>query len=558
LAVGYFFGGAFQMIETWITRIGLFALIAVIFFLVLWFSIKKGEKAWEYTVSFIQSTGWSFVNSYPVRWFYHKFPKTYIFIANRLKKDSFWGMPFTLLSVSLFVTALGLFTITRNVLLSSSVVSLDMKIENLLVVFRDSFLVKFFLCVTALGEAQIIVSVVLIVTALFWLWKKRFYIMSLWITVAGSAISAYIAKILINRERPGGNIPVFTENFFSFPSGHSASIIALLGFLTYCVWRNYKTWRIRVNTFFVASFIIILVGFSRLYLGVHFLSDVLGGYLIGFLWMLLGIAISEWLIIKSHKRGGEQIIAEIRDEKVVNEKHHWLKFFTGILVMSEVFYTASFIISFKPIFNVVDQTAERQILVRDISDPLFEKYIPKFPENLTGDYQTPLNFVVIATDNESFKQSILDIGWLSADSVGLKSFTKIIITYFKNISYDTAPITPLFWHGRPYDFVFQKPITDTNIGVRYKVRFWKTDIMTEDGGYVYVGSTELDKSIEYIILRNVSNELDIARDELFKDMLKGKIISRYEKRPFVDNSRGNYYEKGKYLTDGKAYFIYLK
>lgn len=558
LLVGYFFGGAFQVIELWTTRLGAFALICFIFFFVLWFSIKKGERALEYTISFIQSTGWSFVNSFPIRWFYHTFPKVYLFMANRLKIDSFWGLPFSLLIFSLFMVVLSLFDITKDILTSGTVVSVDMNIENLLTVFRDSYLVKLFLWITALAEAQIIISVTLVMTAVFWLWKKRFYIASMWFAVSGSAASAYLAKMFINRARPGGNIPVYTEHFFSFPSGHSALIITLCGFLVYCVWRNFTTWRIRVNSFFIAAAIILLVGFSRLYLGVHFLSDVLGGYLIGFFWLLLGITFSEWLIIRSRRQGGLDLVKEVKDEQHVKKNQKVIKLFTGLLIFVEIFYSVAFIGNFKPIFNVVIQNTERQIVVRDISDPLFEKYIPKFPENLIGDYQAPLNFIIVAADDYVLESSLLSAGWISAEPVSISSVSKIIYSSLKNTKYDSAPINPLYWHGHPNNFSFEKPLNTTDSKSRYEVRLWKTGIATEDGGFVYVGSTGLNTGVEYLILRSSSSDLDRARDELFKDIKNNDLISSYEKKQFVDNSKGNYYEKGKYITDGKAYVIYLK
>jgi len=64
--------------------------------------------------------------------------------------------------------------------------------------------------------------------------------------------------------------------------------------------------------------------------------------------------------------------------------------------------------------------------------------------------------------------------------------------------------------------------------------------------------------VDYIIFRVSSADLDISRDELFKDIMGVDLVSGYEKKQFVDNSKGNYYEKGKYITDGKAYLIYLK
>ncbi len=557
VGIGFYFGSALKAIEVWTTRLGLTVFVFSLFFIFLWFAIKKGEKAWEYTTGFVHSTGWTFVNSFPVRWFYHKFPRLYVFIQNRLKKDRFVGLPLTLISVAILIVLLSFFDLIKDVLISNAVVAMDTKIENLLVIFRDSFLVKVFLWITAFGEAQVIVSMVLVSTALFWLWRRRFYIMSLWVSVLGSAASAYVVKNLVNRIRPGGDIPVYTEHYFSFPSGHSALTMTLLGFLVYCIWRNFSTWKIRVNSFFLAGAIILLVGFSRLYLGVHFLSDVLGGYLLGFFWVLVGISISEWLIIRSIRRGGETLVAEIRDEIIVKNQKPWLKVVTVFIIIAEVFFASSFMANFRPIFNVVSQTTERQIVVRDISDPLFEKYIPKFPEDLTGDYRAPLNFLVVASDDDSFLQAVNQAGWLSADPVNAVTFAKMINSYWRGTAYPEAPLTPLFWHGKANDYAFEKTV-EGEYGARYQARFWKTNIATEDGGYVYVGVAGFDTGVEYGLFRKLSDDLDISRDQLFKDLLAIKAVSSYERKIFVDNTKGKFFESGKYQTDGKAYVLYLQ
>jgi undecaprenyl-diphosphatase len=362
--------------------------------------------------------------------------------------------------------------------------------------------------------------------------------------------------MLINRDRPGGNIPVFTEHFFSFPSGHSALIITLFGFLTYCIWRNFRTWKIRVNSFFLFGALITLVGFSRLYLGVHFLSDVLGGYLIGFFWFLLGAALSEWQINRSRRRGGADLIAEVQNELQIKKHYLLLRLVTGLLITAEVFFIGAFIISFKPIFNSVVQTAERQVVVLDISDPLFEKYIPKFPENLTGDYQAPLNFIILAKDDQALIKAFALTGWQTADPVRAGSLFKILANYLRKSDYPTEPVAPLFWHGHPNDFAIERAVPSTPVGTRYQARFWRTDIVTEDGDYVYVGSAVLDDRAGFLILRSPARDLDVARDALFTDLIAGGAVARYEKKQFVDNSRGQYYEKGKYITDGRAYLIY--
>lgn len=101
-------------------------------------------------------------------------------------------------------------------------------------------------------------------------------------------------KRLFERARPGDN-PLITVGGFSFPSGHSMGAMAIYGMLIYAVWHT--AWSVRRKAAFTAalSFLILLVGISRIYLGVHFASDVLAGFGAGlaslslFLLILTGI-----------------------------------------------------------------------------------------------------------------------------------------------------------------------------------------------------------------------------------------------------------------------------
>ena len=70
--------------------------------------------------------------------------------------------------------------------------------------------------------------------------------------------------------------------------------MTLYGLLAYWLIRRYARTRTRVAIGLIAICLILAVGFSRIYLGVHFLSDVLGGYLLGICWLIVGIVLTEW------------------------------------------------------------------------------------------------------------------------------------------------------------------------------------------------------------------------------------------------------------------------
>ena len=84
---------------------------------------------------------------------------------------------------------------------------------------------------------------------------------------------------------------VVVENGYSFPSGHSMVSFAFYGFLIYLINKNLKNKKIKYPLIALLSLLILLIGISRIYLGVHYVTDVLGGYIIGLIYLIVFIKV---------------------------------------------------------------------------------------------------------------------------------------------------------------------------------------------------------------------------------------------------------------------------
>lgn len=108
----------------------------------------------------------------------------------------------------------------------------------------------------------------------------------IWVNLGISALLNQILKYIIQRPRPT-EYRIIDESGYSFPSGHSMVSAAFYGFLIYLIYKNVKNTYLKCGLITVLSLLIILIGISRIYLGVHYTSDVLAGFLISISYLII-------------------------------------------------------------------------------------------------------------------------------------------------------------------------------------------------------------------------------------------------------------------------------
>lgn len=127
--------------------------------------------------------------------------------------------------------------------------------------------------------------------------KNKKIKLSLMINLIGVTIINNLFKVIIARPRPDINRLV-DETGYSFPSGHAITSMAFYGYLIYLIYKYVDNRKIKIPLMIFLILLIPIIGLSRIYLGVHYTSDVLGGFLLGTVYLILFINISNKYIIR--------------------------------------------------------------------------------------------------------------------------------------------------------------------------------------------------------------------------------------------------------------------
>ena len=201
----------------------------------------------------------------------------------------------------------------------------DIAVAHSMISVQSVSLAKIMLAFTYLGNWQVIVSIeALLLVILFFAHRKSVALLTL-VTLVGGELLSWICKIYSQRARPEYWNYLSVTGRDSFPSGHALVAVAFYGLCAYILCRYLeKKWQKRLAVV-VATVIALLVGVSRIYLGVHWFSDVIGG------WILGGIILISLISIFQHMHVS-------RENAAVHTGHELNLFIILVLVLCEGFF----------------------------------------------------------------------------------------------------------------------------------------------------------------------------------------------------------------------------
>ncbi len=156
---------------------------------------------------------------------------------------------------------------------------------------------------TFLGTHTFLIPANLLLTAVFlFIQKRRWNSIKIPAVALSSLVLMLLLKLIFHRERPVTPLLQAAKGF-SFPSGHALMSVTFYGLLILIVWQNIKQLWLKWILSIILVLLILTIGLSRVYLRVHYASDVLAGFCVGIVWLLLSL----WILDKIEKYSNKKI-----------------------------------------------------------------------------------------------------------------------------------------------------------------------------------------------------------------------------------------------------------
>lgn len=273
--LGYLGGSSWRRLEHLASRISLGILGLVVLLVLGVLLVRRTRAGWGSQV-LRRASG-----TRPVRWVRERYPHQVAWVGRRFEPGSWTGLPLTILvavGVGAVWTLLG---ITQDVAAHEELARFDPQVHAWVVAHRTGWATPVMQAATWLGSNVLLVPVLLVTAAVTGRARRSWVPVADIVIVYGWAVIAYsVIKVELHRARPPAADWLMQAGGWAYPSGHTTQAAAAWGIVCILACAG-RSPRVKALLAGLAALIVLLVAFSRVYVGVHWLTDVLGGISLG-------------------------------------------------------------------------------------------------------------------------------------------------------------------------------------------------------------------------------------------------------------------------------------
>jgi membrane-associated phospholipid phosphatase len=463
----------------------------------------------------------------------------YRWLIARLNPKKPTGLILTIGIVISLVFFVGFTRILQDVWFHEPLTRIDTRVVNLMPSIRTPLQTSFFRFVTMTAELASVALLVLLSCAVLWRKRQRLAAGLLVVALVIEEGGSFVLKHVVGRVRPAQALSLVKEDSFSFPSGHVLRATVLFGLLSYLLYRSFKSSILRLIIILGYIVSVALVAMSRVYLGVHYPSDVLASMLFGAsLLTLLITAIEITIRYKLWQQTAKSFINRL------------------LALVPLVVVVFSLVVA--PVFiHITSVVAVPALTTLSSIDQAAVKRLPLYSETLTGKTMEPINFIYIGSQQQ-IEHLFESHGWYKADPSTIANTLRAVAIGFQGHQYLNAPVTPSYLNAKPENLAFQKPTQSNTLKQRHHTRLWRTDFRLPDGREIWVATASYDEGIEFagpakLPTHHIDPNVDAERNYIVSSLG----ISDTNFLQVVNPQAGKNASGDVFFTDGKAVVIQL-
>jgi len=453
------------------------------------------------------------------------------------------------LTVTLGVFALffrSFIVITDGLAEASPLIARDPGISLLVAATRTPVGIRINWVATLFGEAAVQTVLGLVVFCLLLIWGKRAYAALVGGTLLSGLLVQTLIKLAVARARPPVSLMVIAQpSSYSYPSGHAMSSALLLGIVAFIAVREERHWRARLLTVAGATAGAMMAGESRVYLGVHWLSDVLAGWDLAI--ALLALWIGAFLMWRRYGR----MWPDSRP-MLIDHAAEGLSVAVALLVAGVIAWSA---LSDPVLQRALAPPPTVQVSASPVVTQAEVAKLPVFSVKPDGTRMEPIGTVFVGT-RAQLTAAFERAGWSVAEPATFVTIARAFVDAALDLRYDTAPVTPTLLGGHTQDVAFERPQGRPTVRIRHHARWWQT-AFTAGGEPVWVATMSFDDGITLtsdVLLpsHTIAPDIDAERDLVVRELLHTGVVAREPTVTVSPPARGTNAQGSAWFSGGQA------